>query len=120
MNIYTALIITSQLKLIDAFGAHHPVANAKDPSFDNIVAQKYPTLSSLGPNFVAEYRRNLAVDLTHKSENASAVCDPQCYLEQGNDGKSRWLSCDDLVRHLLVVRIGFYCSDGKFVCACSF
>ena len=92
-----ALAAASLLEFVDAHGVHHPIARDEDSSFDNIVEQKYPTLSSLDPIFVAEYRRSLAVDLTHNSENSSAVCDPECYFDQNQKTS---LSCDDLVRHL--------------------
>ena len=90
-----AFAAASLMEYVDAHGVHHPAARDQDPSFHNLVEQKYPTLSSLGPSFVAQHRRKLAEDFTHQSENSSAICDPKCYFDTRKD---TWLSCDDLVR----------------------
>ena len=90
------LVTISLLETIDAHGIHHPTTHEEDPSFDNIIEQKYPTLASLDPGVVAEHRRKLAENLEHDSEtDDSFICDPQCHR---NAGSETWLSCDDLVR----------------------
>ena len=80
----------------DAHGFHHPSSVEQDPSFENIVEQRYSTLP-----FMSKHRRQLAEDFTHESGNQTiAICDPKCYW---NEGDNQWLSCDDLV----------CCVDGK-------
>ena len=79
-------------KYTDAHGFHRPSSKDQDPSFGNIVEQKY---SSLPTKFISKHRRQLAEDFTHESGNQTiAICDPQCYW---NEADKKWLSCDDLV-----------------------
>ena len=95
MFLFVVLTVSSLLECADAHGYHHPAARDQDPSFDNIVEQKYPTLDSLEPSFVAMHRRKLATDLSRKVEQINiGICEPKCYL---NPDTKKWLSCDDLV-----------------------
>ena len=86
------VVAASLLNFSDAHGLHHPATSNEDYSFDNIVAQKYPTL----PTKLSKYRRQLAEDLTHESgDETIPTCDPKCFQ---NAKDKKWLSCDDLVR----------------------
>ena len=96
---------TSLLNLVDAHGFHHPTTRDEDPSFDNLVEQKYPTLADLDPNFVANHRRKLAEDFTHDSKNGTSLVCGNCY-KSGN----KWHTCDDLVSILRTVyNVSFHC-----------
>ena len=93
-----ALLTPVLLGCVDAHGYSHPGIHTQDRSFDNIVEQKYETLESLDPTFVAAHRRKLAKDFTDDRNEISFTCDPKCYLDPSPNGQG-WLSCDDLVRN---------------------
>ena len=92
-----ALLTAVLLGCVDAHGYSHPGIHTQDRSFDNIVEQKYDTLESLDPTFVAAHRRKLAKDFTDDRNEKSFTCDPKCYFDNSPKGKG-WMSCDDLVR----------------------
>ena len=109
----------SLLNLVDAHGCHHPATRHEDPSFDNLVEQKYPTLADLEPNFVANHRRKLAEDLTHDSKSGESLVCGDCY-KSGN----KWFTCDDLVSILRTVyNVSFHCLRccifAVYVCTCG-
>ena len=85
------LVAASLMECTIALEFNHILENHdQDPSFDNIVEQKYPLLESLEPSFVTAHRRNLA--LNDSPDDSVQTCDPKCWQH-----KNEWLSCDDLV-----------------------